>query len=202
MYHIFHSCFLNPVQPPIPSLSGISTLCPLILSCIQPSLHTHRIHSTVAYLPIYFLWRQLSENALVIIINLAFFLCISIRTCTETNVLHDFFRIGGASSWRGSGFLGGVKLTHPEMKILCKSKALAQELSDAGHDTGWKQCGGLHLARSRDRITHFRKMKAIAEWVSMNFIFTLSYSIDKDLQIYRFQLYLGHAYLFMESINN
>ncbi|MPC23106.1 Pyruvate dehydrogenase phosphatase regulatory subunit, mitochondrial [Portunus trituberculatus] len=72
-------------------------------------------------------------------------------------------RIGGASSWRGSGFLGGVKLTGPEMKILCKSKALAKELSDAGHDTGWKQCGGLHLARTRDRITHFRKMRAIAE---------------------------------------
>lgn len=55
----------------------------------------------------------------------------------------------------------------PEMKILWKSKTLAQELSDAGHDTGWKQCGGLHLARTRDRITHFRKMKAIAEYVDI-----------------------------------
>ncbi|XP_042241378.1 pyruvate dehydrogenase phosphatase regulatory subunit, mitochondrial-like [Homarus americanus] len=72
-------------------------------------------------------------------------------------------RIGGTSSWRGSGFLGGVKLIKPEMNVLQSSKRLAQELAEAGHDTGWKQSGGLHLARARDRMTHFRKMKAIAE---------------------------------------
>lgn len=78
-------------------------------------------------------------------------------------VLVDQARIGAASSWRGSGFLGGVKLIKTEMNILRTSKKLVKELSEAGHDTGWKQCGSLHLARTRNRMTHFRKMKAIAE---------------------------------------
>lgn len=72
-------------------------------------------------------------------------------------------RIGRASSWRGSGFLGGVKIIRSEMNVLLSSQKLAQQLAEAGHDTGWKQCGGLHLARTRDRLTHFRKMKSIAE---------------------------------------
>ncbi|KAK8751774.1 hypothetical protein OTU49_010291 [Cherax quadricarinatus] len=81
---------------------------------------------------------------------------------TDT-VLLEQARIGEVSSWRGSGFLGSIKLIKPEMDILHSSKRLAQELAEAGHDTGWKQCGGLHLALTRDRMTHFRKMKAIAE---------------------------------------
>ncbi|XP_066969393.1 pyruvate dehydrogenase phosphatase regulatory subunit, mitochondrial [Macrobrachium rosenbergii] len=72
-------------------------------------------------------------------------------------------RIGGPSTWRGSGFLGGVKLMRSEMNIIRTTKRLARQLAEAGYDTGWKQCGSLHLARTRDRLTHFRKMKAIAE---------------------------------------
>ncbi|KAK7070590.1 hypothetical protein SK128_018438 [Halocaridina rubra] len=78
-------------------------------------------------------------------------------------VMVDQGRIGGPSSWRGSGYLGGVKLSKPEMNILRSSKELVQNLSEAGYDTGWKQCGSLHVARTRDRLTLFRKMKAIAE---------------------------------------
>lgn len=40
---------------------------------------------------------------------------------------------------------------------------LVQELTQEGHDTGWQQTGSLHLARCKQRLTHFRKMRAIAQ---------------------------------------
>ena len=76
-----------------------------------------------------------------------------------------FSRLGGPTSWRSSGFLGGVKVSKPEMRILQSSMNLVKSLTDAGYDTGWKQTGSLHLARTKQRLTHFRKMKAIAEYV-------------------------------------
>lgn len=74
-----------------------------------------------------------------------------------------FFRLGGPTSWRGSGVLGGVKFSFSEMKILQSSLHLVKSLDAQGKNVGWKQCGSLHLARTNQRLTHFRKMKAIAE---------------------------------------
>ncbi len=37
---------------------------------------------------------------------------------------------------------------------------LYQELTEMGYSTGWKRCGSLLLAQTRDRLTHLRRMKA------------------------------------------
>lgn len=81
----------------------------------------------------------------------------------EDIVMVEQGRIGGASTWRGSGFLGGARFIKSEMNILQASQNLVQQLTEAGCDTGWKRCGSLHLARTRDRLTSLFKMKAIAE---------------------------------------
>ncbi|KAB7506153.1 Pyruvate dehydrogenase phosphatase regulatory subunit, mitochondrial [Armadillidium nasatum] len=81
----------------------------------------------------------------------------------EDTLLIEQGKLGGPTSWRGSGFLGGVKLSKPEMDILRSSLSLVQALDKEGHDVGWKKCGSLHLARTANRLTHFRRMKAIAE---------------------------------------
>lgn len=78
-------------------------------------------------------------------------------------VLLDKGRLGTEWSWRGSGFLGGVKMSKVEMAVQHRTLTQVQELTAKGHDTGWRQTGSLHLARCRPRLMHFRKMKAIAE---------------------------------------
>ncbi|KAF2368189.1 Glycine cleavage T-protein-like N-terminal [Trinorchestia longiramus] len=78
-------------------------------------------------------------------------------------VLIDKDNLGSETSWRGSGFLGGVKLSKVEMQTQRSTQDLVQELTRQGHDTGWQQTGSLHLARCRPRLTHFRKMSAIAQ---------------------------------------
>lgn len=42
---------------------------------------------------------------------------------------------------------------------------LYKELEQKGLKTGWKQCGSLCLARSADRVTVFRRMKAKSVYV-------------------------------------
>ena len=50
-----------------------------------------------------------------------------------------------------------------EMETQCNALKLVQDLTAEGHETGWQQTGSLHLARNRERLVHFRKMRAIAQ---------------------------------------
>lgn len=47
-----------------------------------------------------------------------------------------------------------------QVKLTKSSVDLYKELETEGFSTGWKQCGSLNVARTRDRMTVFRRMKA------------------------------------------
>lgn len=74
-----------------------------------------------------------------------------------TNVI---FRVGGGSTWHSSGLVGVFKPSLAQVKLTQSSVDLYKELEEKGLSTGWKQCGSLNLARTRDRMTVFRRMKA------------------------------------------
>jgi len=69
-------------------------------------------------------------------------------------------RLGGGTTWHASGLVGAFKPSLAQVKLAQDSIALYQELEKKGLSTGWKQCGSLSLARTRDRMTSFRRMKA------------------------------------------
>ncbi|XP_076687324.1 pyruvate dehydrogenase phosphatase regulatory subunit, mitochondrial [Andrena cerasifolii] len=69
-------------------------------------------------------------------------------------------RLGGGTTWHTSGLVGVFKPSLAQVKLAQDSIALYKELEDKGLSTGWKQCGSLSLARTRDRMTLFRRMKA------------------------------------------
>ena len=59
-----------------------------------------------------------------------------------------------------SGLIGVYKPTLTETNITRESIRLYKELTKNGYSTGFSQCGSLLLAQTRDRLTHFRRMKA------------------------------------------
>ncbi|XP_043248408.1 pyruvate dehydrogenase phosphatase regulatory subunit, mitochondrial [Colletes gigas] len=69
-------------------------------------------------------------------------------------------RIGGGTTWHSSGLVGAFKPSFSQVKLAQDSIALYRELEQKGLSTGWKQCGSLSIARTRDRMTVFRRMKA------------------------------------------
>lgn len=69
-------------------------------------------------------------------------------------------RVGGGSTWHSSGLLGIFKPSLAQVKLAKASKKLYQILESKGLSTGWKQCGSLNLARTKDRMVVFRRMKA------------------------------------------
>ncbi|XP_043289397.1 pyruvate dehydrogenase phosphatase regulatory subunit, mitochondrial [Venturia canescens] len=75
-------------------------------------------------------------------------------------VIVESCRIGGGSTWHASGLVGAFKPSLAQVKLAQDSIALYKELEEKGLSTGWKQCGSLSLARTRDRMTTFRRMKA------------------------------------------
>ncbi|XP_074028153.1 pyruvate dehydrogenase phosphatase regulatory subunit, mitochondrial isoform X1 [Leptinotarsa decemlineata] len=77
-------------------------------------------------------------------------------------VLIEQNRIGGATTWNSSGLVGVFKPSLSQVKLTKSSVNLYKELEKKGLPTGWKQCGSLNLAKTRDRMTVFRRMLAQA----------------------------------------
>lgn len=75
-------------------------------------------------------------------------------------VLIEQNRVGGGTTWHSSGLIGVFKPTIAQVTLTKSSVELYQELESKGLSTGWKQCGSLNLASTRDRLTVFRRMKA------------------------------------------
>lgn len=59
-----------------------------------------------------------------------------------------------------SGLIGVFKPTFAQVRLAQQTIKLYKELTDRGLATGWKECGSLNLARTRDRMTVFRRMKS------------------------------------------
>ncbi|XP_069700956.1 pyruvate dehydrogenase phosphatase regulatory subunit, mitochondrial isoform X2 [Periplaneta americana] len=86
-------------------------------------------------------------------------------------VLLDKGRCGGGTTWHLPGLVGVFKPSLTQVKLTQSSVQLYKEMEARGLHTGWKQCGSLCIARSRDRMTVFRRMKAQA----------ISWNIECDL---------------------
>lgn len=71
-------------------------------------------------------------------------------------------RCGGGTTWHLSGLVGVFKPSLPQVNLAKSSVQLYKDMDARGLKTGWKQCGSLCIARTRDRMTVFRRMKALA----------------------------------------
>lgn len=77
--------------------------------------------------------------------------------------------VGGGTTWHAAGLLGIFKPTLAQVKLCQSSVALYKELEEQGYPTGWKECGSLCVARTSDRMTVYRRMKAQSVWVAQSF---------------------------------
>lgn len=78
----------------------------------------------------------------------------------QHTVLIEKGRIGEGNPWHFSGLLGEFKPTYSQVMLAQTSLELIREFDRKGLPTGWKQTGSLNLARTRDRMTMFRRMKS------------------------------------------
>ncbi|KZC08438.1 Pyruvate dehydrogenase phosphatase regulatory subunit, mitochondrial [Dufourea novaeangliae] len=85
---------------------------------------------------------------------------LSLMGLGDQTVIIESGRLGGGTTWHTSGLVGAFKPSLAQVKLAQDSIALYKELEEKGLPTGWKQCGSLSLARTRDRMTVFRRMKA------------------------------------------
>jgi len=79
-------------------------------------------------------------------------------------VLLEQGRLSSGTTWHAAGLVGQLR-THPSMTRLIRySTELYSKLeAETGLSTGWKQCGGLTVARTDDRMTLLRRVAAMAE---------------------------------------
>ncbi len=79
-------------------------------------------------------------------------------------VLLEQGQLSSGTTWHAAGLVGQLR-THPSMTRLIRySTELYSKLeAETGLSTGWKQCGGLTVARTDDRMTSLRRVAAMAE---------------------------------------
>ncbi|KAG8237170.1 hypothetical protein J437_LFUL017290 [Ladona fulva] len=80
----------------------------------------------------------------------------------KETVLLDQGKLGGGTTWHSSGLIGMFKASRAETKLAQCSIKLYKELESLGLRTGWKECGSLLVAQTKDRMTMLRKMKALS----------------------------------------
>jgi pyruvate dehydrogenase phosphatase regulatory subunit len=75
-------------------------------------------------------------------------------------VIIDKCKIGDTGNVTGSGLVSVFKQHLSQVRLAQISVALLQDFTARGLPTGWKQCGSLNIARTKDRMTVYRRMKS------------------------------------------
>ncbi|CAH1780294.1 unnamed protein product [Owenia fusiformis] len=78
-------------------------------------------------------------------------------------VLLEQGKLTCGTTWHAAGLVGRLKSSSVETNIVKYSAALYKKLEDEGYPTGWKECGSLTVARTKDRMLSYRKAIAKAK---------------------------------------
>ncbi|XP_037089302.1 pyruvate dehydrogenase phosphatase regulatory subunit, mitochondrial-like [Pollicipes pollicipes] len=84
-------------------------------------------------------------------------------------VLLDLGQLGGGITSLAAGIVSMNQLHRAQCKLVRKSQVLYRQLTAAGHDIGLEECGGLHLARSWERLQQYHRLTALSESLSTEF---------------------------------
>ncbi|XP_023346835.1 pyruvate dehydrogenase phosphatase regulatory subunit, mitochondrial, partial [Eurytemora carolleeae] len=68
--------------------------------------------------------------------------------------------LGGGTSTHATGLMGILKPSAIETRIAIISRDLYRKLEDKGWYTGFKTCGSLYVAKKKDRMFQYKRMKA------------------------------------------
>jgi len=72
-------------------------------------------------------------------------------------------RLSGGTTWHAAGLVGLLRATESGTRIVQDSTALYQRIeAETGLSAGYKQCGGVIVARTEDRMTQLRRTAASA----------------------------------------
>ncbi len=72
-------------------------------------------------------------------------------------------RLSGGTTWHAAGLVGQLRSHHNMTALIRYSTELYGALeAETGLATGWKRCGSLTVARTRDRMTLLRRTAALA----------------------------------------
>ncbi|ESO90301.1 hypothetical protein LOTGIDRAFT_233822 [Lottia gigantea] len=71
------------------------------------------------------------------------------------------------TTWHSVGMIGQLRANYPEMEACRISRNLYARLEEEGHGLGWKPCGGLNLARTKDRWTEFKRKHSMASAIGL-----------------------------------
>ncbi|CAB3226428.1 unnamed protein product [Arctia plantaginis] len=139
-----------------PTFKCISILSRHLASKFDALDHEERLEECISTLP--------SKTKVVIcgggVMGAAVAYHLAERGWGDKTIVIEKEKVGGGSRWHSSGLVGSFKPTLAQVRLTQSSVRLLQKLEAKGRPTGWKQCGSLLLARTRDRMTVYRRMKS------------------------------------------
>src|SRR5580704_3748937 len=78
-------------------------------------------------------------------------------------VVLEQHELGEGTSWHSAGFVGQLRSTVSQTRMIMYSAALYQRLgSETGLDPGWRRVGGLRIAAGDERVAELRRARSMA----------------------------------------
>lgn len=66
------------------------------------------------------------------------------------------------TTWHSVGLIGQLRDDVPSARLVKYSAELYRSLEKAGHGIGWKQCGSINIAQTKDRVNLLQRKHAVA----------------------------------------
>ncbi|KAK3086664.1 hypothetical protein FSP39_021587 [Pinctada imbricata] len=66
------------------------------------------------------------------------------------------------TTWHSAGLIGQAKDDIATSKLIKYSRDLYKSFEDSGEHVGWKQCGSLMMAQTKERLIYLQRKKAVA----------------------------------------
>jgi glycine cleavage system aminomethyltransferase T/glycine/D-amino acid oxidase-like deaminating enzyme len=78
-------------------------------------------------------------------------------------VVLEQHELGEGTSWHSAGFVGQLRSTVSQTRMIMYSAALYERLgSETGLDPGWRRVGGLRIAAGDERVSELRRARSMA----------------------------------------
>src|ERR1700722_16130294 len=78
-------------------------------------------------------------------------------------VVLEQHELGEGTSWHSAGFVGQLRSTVSQTRMIMYSAALYERLgSETGLDPGWRGVGGLRIAAGGERVSELRRARSMA----------------------------------------
>ncbi|KAL5021981.1 hypothetical protein ScPMuIL_001136 [Solemya velum] len=99
------------------------------------------------------------------------------------------------TTWHSAGLIGQARQDFKALQTIKYSRNLYKSLEEAGHGLGWRECGSVQVARTRDRLTQLQVQHQLANAIGVECHIVGPSEVDKLCPLIKTEDLTGALYV-------